>query len=181
MSSYECNTGMLIYQDENGNYLPFLLRVRDNEIIWHDLPEEILNLITTANPSSYATKIPSGSYVAKINDWDLSLDENYKCTATKEFALGSSSNSIARLSNRMTMYGKEALPFNFSTSGIHVQCTLKAGDSALRTAVVTIDYTKDSSDNIKDLGIYITQAGDTMITEWSNSSVFVTVTGTVVH
>jgi len=31
---YACDTGFLITKDDNGNYLPFLLKIRAADIIW---------------------------------------------------------------------------------------------------------------------------------------------------
>ena len=36
MENFSCPTGFLIAQDEEGNYVPFLIKVRDNEILWNN-------------------------------------------------------------------------------------------------------------------------------------------------
>jgi len=79
--TYECNTGVLVTKDEEGNYLPFLLRVRAKEILWGGntsdsvlLDDDFLEQLRNLGVTDFKQVNPVPSYKFKLDGWDVHIE-----------------------------------------------------------------------------------------------------------
>lgn len=95
--TYECDTGFLITQDEEGNYLPFLLKVLARNIIWSSsgsssiedalLDEDFINLLRIAGVNRIIQINPTPSYRFEYKGWNCRIDQLYHVTFIKEITM----------------------------------------------------------------------------------------------
>lgn len=84
MEKYNCPRGVVAVQDEEGNYVPFLISVRGEDIIWNkELPEELKDIFTE-EPSARYIKEPTLKLVSKTWNDNDQFGEKMYATITKD-------------------------------------------------------------------------------------------------
>jgi len=94
---YACDTGFLITKDDNGNYLPFLLKIRAADIIWSSngssdasdalLTEEFLEWLKGLGVEDITQINPTPSYRFEFNEWSVRIDQLYHVTMIREILM----------------------------------------------------------------------------------------------
>lgn len=84
MEKYNCPRGIIAVQDEEGNYVPFLVSVRGEDIVWNkNLPEELKDIFTE-EPTSRYVKEPTMKLVSKTWNDNDQFGEKMYATVTKD-------------------------------------------------------------------------------------------------
>ena len=145
MANKACKKGFILTMNEEGDYLPFFLKVRDKDIIWD--PSNLPSNLRTAAEAGDETimSYPLTKWVYKTDTWNVSLfsDGTYEATsvlAIADFTFPSStsgSSSEDKVQNKIT---KEiTLPFTTdieSLNGFFVGLTIQSDNDIISASTV---------------------------------------------
>ena len=160
MENFSCPTGFLIAQDEEGNYVPFLVKVRDQEILWNNsesnFSKEFLEKLKELGCNNIIENPPSPSYSFELDGWNgkiesdgtISAVREYRFTEIEEFFVLRDKEDTLMVGNEDEKYllspGKKyydtnvSFPLRLLRKGIFISTTLNTTLNELKTATSNI-------------------------------------------
>lgn len=149
MENYNCPTGFLIAQDEQGNYVPFLIKVRDKELLWtndsSNFNDDFLNKLKEYGCTNIIQSNPSPSYSFELDGWSVKIENGADITAVREFrfreieeffTLREEDNSISPGKKYYTT--SISFPLTLLRKGLFISTTLNTTLNELKTATSNI-------------------------------------------
>ena len=84
--TYECDTGIILTQDENGQYLPFIMKTRTQDTIYpnSNFTDEFLKKLLELGCTEIEKFYPSPSYHFNLDSWNCKLTDGKHLVASKE-------------------------------------------------------------------------------------------------
>ena len=154
MENFSCPSGFLIAQDEQGNYVPFFVRVRESEIIWnngeHNFSEEFLDKLKDMGCTNIIQTPPSPSYSFELDGWNGMIETDGRISAVKEFRFesieeffilrdkedeGETQSTVTTTSSGKKYYSTTvSFPFQLLRKGLFIATTLNTTIAELKTA-----------------------------------------------
>lgn len=183
MADFDCPVGMFITQDESGDYVPFLLQVRDKEIIW-DMDKfsiETVNAINNMKPDVVSINYPLPSYRILKDGWNIVAHYDGTIEAQKEIKFNDSALTFTSLKPTNDVYRTTIeLPFKlgeFST----VNTTFNASNDNMLEVEQSITIIRTDFGNISGFHINLISLTGSEITNFSSASVYVSIKGKIAY
>lgn len=183
MADYNCPVGMLVTQDEYGDYVPFLMQVRDKEIIWDmDMfSEETFNAINNMNADVVAAKYPLPSYTLIKNGWIISVEYDGTIEARKEIKFNDSELVFTYLKPTNDVLSTRIdLPFRIGEFPA-INTTFNAGNEDMYSINQKISIIKTDFGNISGFNIILQNPDGNSIDNYTSSSVFISIKGKIAY
>ena len=93
----ECDRGMLLSQTKDGDYVPFFIQCREEDILWDtDTPKEWLDAINNAKIVTGSMVAPQSLFVGKTESdshnerWGITIGDDMHCRLSKRIWIDSS-------------------------------------------------------------------------------------------
>lgn len=163
---FPCPTGYII-TNENGQYLPFLLKTRTEDIVYGnmDFSDEFLQFLMEHGCNSIDRYYPSPEYKFKLEDWECTLKDNNHIVATKEITIGNIEKDFSLVDSIEAIYYEDNIirfernfyekvinfPFTLYRKTLMVDQTLNAYSSEMRSSVLSIDTSKQDGDELNQI------------------------------
>ena len=183
MKEFNCPIGMLITQDESGDYVPFLVKVRDKEIIWDmdKYTDETVNAINNIGADIVTINDPLPSYRVLKDGWIIMSYYDGTIEAHKEIKFNDSSvvfNSLKPTNDMVST--KIVLPFKVGEFP-SINVTMNAANEEMYLVNQTISVNKTDFGNISGFDIILTKIDGTQLNNYLSSSVYVSIKGKIAY
>lgn len=153
MSTYNCKKGWLVYLDENGEYVPFFMHVREKDIIW-DSDSSFMNELIKKSPQFKGMDV--NVIFPKIkcdkNGWEYVINSDFSFKARKKVHIGSS-NGFSLIDNH-TLLKELTIPFLINTRSSYINCMIDSKNALLRNCIVSTKTPE--TDTFKTFEVYLT-------------------------
>ena len=169
--AYECDTGYIIIQDENGNYLPFFVKTRTEDLDYGDmeLSDDFIKVLIEMGCTEIERYYPSPTYHFNLNDWKCELTNGKHIVANKELRVDDI-DKVFQLKNTIeAIYYEDnvlrferrfydntiTFPFKLSREGFTINTTMNAFSNELKSSILSVDTSSDNGDSISQIVLSI--------------------------
>ena len=169
--TFECPTGFIIAADEEGNYLPFLIKTRTQDLEYGnmELTDEFLKILIDMGCTEIERYYPSPTYHFNLKDWECELINGKHLIANIElrvddidevFTLRDKIDAIYYEDNilrfeRRFYDSMVEFPFELAREGFTINTTMNAFSSELKSSILSVDTSSDNGDNISQITLSI--------------------------
>ena len=167
--TYECDTGIILTQDENGQYLPFIMKTRTQDTIYpnSNFTDEFLKKLLELGCTEIEKFYPSPSYHFNLDSWNCKLTDGKHLVASKEIHINNIDDEFELRETIEAIYYEEnilrferrfynksiSLPFTFEREGFSIDATLNAFSNEIKSSILSIDTSTESIDEIANVGL----------------------------
>lgn len=186
-STYNCKRGIIICQDDKGNYVPFLLKVRGKDIVWGTQPQGV---VTTAlnnfNANNFRDFIPAVKKKFDYSRWIVTTEDNsdiYTC----QIKLTIGSNDFRIGDDNTDIYTTLELPIQIKDNDeLSVYYTLRGANEQIATCQINTEYELSKKTgyiryvkiHLRNL-IYSFHNGFKNIDSYRNSHIYLRISGSI--
>jgi hypothetical protein len=185
MKELVCSKGFLISKDDEGNYVPFFVRTRSQDIIWNDTSNsKIMQALIDIGES---TGVEETSHKIKLNikEWNVSLDSDKHVTYTRKINVVTDYLFGISEDDNTDFYATVLLPAPLACdSELNIQVTKAVGCDQLAYAALNTVPIYDINGNIEAVEIHFKNFTYTFPSNFMDlpcflkSFVFVNISGT---